>query len=380
MAFTGESLPNLQVGILLGNGDGTFHADGSYLVAADPFSIAAGHFQSGSRVDLAVSNLLDGSISVLLGKGDGTFRQSVYYDTLFRTWVTAGDLNGDGKDDLVVANDGASGTPPASSVSIFTGNGDGTFEPGVAYPAGKFLKYVAIGDFNGDHKPDLVAVDKLYSSVITLLNTGEVTFSPMTPLIFHTHLVGTTSSPLTATLTNNGKNALAISSASASGKPFHAQTTCYGIVAPGGSCSITATFTPQVQGVISGAITIHDSASSKSQVVELVGTGTVVKLLPAKLAFPPQQSGTKSSPQDIVLTNTGTASLDFTSNIHIGGPDVGRDFFESNNCAASLNAGASCTIHVIFAPQQTGPFNASVVFTDSGGGSPQIVALSGTGD
>ena len=115
--------------------------------------------------------------------------------------------------------------------------------------------------------------------------------------------------------------------------------------------------------VITGKVTIHDSASSKPQVVELVGIGTVVKLEPSQLTFAPQQNGTKSSPQSIKLTNTGSTALNFTRNIYIGGPDTGADFFESNNCPTSLSTGASCTIHVIFAPRMTGPFNASVVLT-----------------
>jgi len=375
VALTGESLPVLQVAILLGNGDGTFRADGYYPVSSDPFSIAAGHFRGGTTSDLAVANLLGNSISALLGNGDGTFQQAVNYDTWFPTWVAVGDLNGDGKEDLVAANSGSPGNDLASTVSVFMGNGDGTFQPSVAYPAGRLLNYVAIGDFNGDHKPDLVAVGG--SSVITLLNTGVVSFSPTTPLTFPTQLIGTTSAPQTAMLTNNGTSPLTISSVTSSGKPFHMQTTCGGSIAPGGNCTITATFTAAAEDVTTGTVSIHDSASSKPQVVELVGTGTVVKLSPRQLNFPPQKSGTTSHSQSIQLTNTGTAALDFTSKISIG---YGRAFFESNNCPTSLNAGASCSIHVVFAPRYKGTFSESVFITDTGGGSPQSVPLTGTGD
>jgi len=377
VAVAGESLPNYQVAILLGNGDGTFSADGHYAVFADPLSVAAGRFHGGKAVDLAVGNFLGGSLSVLLGNGDGTFQQAVNYDTWGPTWVAVGDLNGDGKEDLVASNFGSASNSFASTVSVFMGTGDGTFQPGVAYPAGELLNYVAIADFNDDHKPDLVALDHLGNAVITLLNTGVVSFSPTTPLTFPTQLTGTTSAPQTATLTNNGTSPLIISSVSSSGKPFHMQTTCAGSIAPGGNCTITATFTAAAENVTTGTVTIRDSASSKPQVVELVGTGTVVKLAPRQLNFPPQKSGTTSHSKTIQLTNTGSTALDFTSKISIG---VGSAFFESNNCLPSLNAGASCSIHVVFAPRYKGTFSESVFITDTGGGSPQSVPLTGTGD
>jgi FG-GAP-like repeat/Abnormal spindle-like microcephaly-assoc'd, ASPM-SPD-2-Hydin len=368
-----------QVDILLGNGDGSFRADGFYPVSLAPLSVVAGHFNADKKVDLAVGNLEGNSISVLLGNGNGTFLQAVDYDTGgYTTWVAAGDLNGDGKEDLVAANSGSPSNPFVGSVSVLMGNGDGTFQPGVAYPAGENLNYVVIGDFNGDHKPDLVAVDTV-GAVITLLNTGVVAFSPTTPLTFPTQLLGTTSAPLTATLTNTGTSALTISSVSYSGKPFKVQTTCKGSIAPGGNCSITATFTAQVAGVVTGTVTIKDSASTKPQVVELVGTGTEVKFTPTQLTFPPQKKGTKSPPQHFRLTNIGSTAFDFTYKIYISGTGY-QDFFESNNCPTSLNAGASCTINVTFAPRVTGSISGAVVFTDTGGGSPQLVLLSGTGD
>lgn len=378
VAVAGESLPNTQTAVLLGNGDGTFRADGYYLVSALPESVVSGHFRSDKKTDLAVGNLLGNSVSVLLGNGNGTFQQAVDYDTSYPTWLAAGSLSADGKADLVAATADSPGLP-GGSLSVLMGNGDGTFQSAVAYPAGEELNYVVIGDFNEDGKPDLVTVDKLGASVITLLNTGVVTFSPTTPITFPTQLVGSTGFPLSATLTNNGRSPLAISSVSYSGEPFRVQTTCKGSVAPADSCTITATFTAQAIGVTTGTVTIHDSASSKPQVVELVGTGTEVKSSPTQLTFPPQKNGTKSSSQDIVLTNIGTSPFTFTRSLYIGGTDF-TSFFESNNCPAALNGGASCSIHVIFAPRKTGSLRGSVIVNDTGGGSPQSIPLTGTGD
>ncbi len=368
-----------QVDILLGNGDGSFRADGFYPVSSSPYSIASGHFNADRKIDLAVGNYQGNSISVLLGNGNGTFGQAVDYGTYFPTWVAVGDLNGDGKEDLVVSNSGSVAIPPTASVSVLMGNGDGTFQPGVVYPAGGNLKYVAIGDFNGDHKPDLVAVDDLGGAVITLLNTGVVSFTPTTPLTFASQLLGTKSAPQTVTLTNTGTTALSISSISLQGAgQFKSSHTCGKSVAPGASCSITVRSQPTIEGSNAGTITIHDSASAKPQVVELLGAGTVVKLDPLNLNFPAQKVGTKSAPQNVTLTNTGTVTLSITE-VDIYGGDY-KDFSETNTCPSSLNAGASCTIAVTFDPLKKGLRPTTLYVYDTGGGTSQTVPLTGTGD
>jgi hypothetical protein len=368
-----------QVDILLGNGDGSFTPDGYYPVSLSPGSVATGQFTSSNEdVDLAVANGDDVTVSALLGNGDGTFQQAVDYDVIGSpNWVAVGDFNGDGKEDLVAATNIIQ-NQTVGSVGVLLGNGDGTFQPVAAYPAGHILSYVAIGDFNGDHKPDLVVVDNGADAVITLLNTGVVSFSPTTPLTFPTQLIGSSSAPLTATLTNNGTTPLTISSIHYSGEPFHMQTTCGASVDPGGNCTITATFAAETEGVTTGTVTIHDSASSKPQFVELIGTGTVVKLKPQQLTFPQQKVGTKSHSQNIQLTNIGSTALVFTRSIYIS--QLENNFFESNNCPTSLAAGASCSIEVLFAPRKTGTLTGAVIITNNGGGSPQSVPLTGTGD
>jgi hypothetical protein len=261
-----------QVDILLGNGNGTFNADGYYAVSSEPGSVAVGYFTGDKKkIDLAVANVLGSSLSVLLGNGNGTFQPSVYYDTAFPTWIVAQDLNGDGKVDLAASN---SGVPPQypPGVSVLQGNGDGTFQPGGFYPAGEQINYVAAADFNGDGKPDLVLVDLDGESVITLLNTGVVSFSPTTPLNFQKQAVGKTSAPQTVTLTNTGTTELKIQSMKASAE-FVVTSTCGARVAPGAECTISARFSPTKQGAQQGTISIIDNASSKPQVIELLGTG-----------------------------------------------------------------------------------------------------------
>ncbi len=379
VAVTGGFGSANQVDILLGNGNGSFRPDGYYPLSLSPESIATGHFNADKKIDLAVGNYQGNSISVLLGNGNGTFGQAVDYGTYFPTWVAVGDLNGDSKEDLVASNSGSNTIPPTASVSVLMGNGDGTFQPGVVYPAGGNLKYVAIGDFNGDHKPDLVAVDELGGAIITLLNTGVVSFTPTTPLTFASQLLGTKSAPKSVILTNAGATALSISSISLQGGgQFQYSHTCGTSVAPGANCSITVRSQPTTEGSVIGTVTIHDSASSKPQVIELRGAGTVVKLAPLKLTFPAQKVGTKSAPQNVKLTNQGGTTLNITK-IDIYGFNY-KDFSEINTCPSSLNVGASCTIKVTFDPLRTGPRHTTLYVYDTGGGSSQTVPLTGTGD
>jgi hypothetical protein len=278
-AVSGEFGTAEQVDILLGNGNGTFTPDSYYAVSATPQSIATGYFtEDRKHLDLAAANSLGESVSVLLGNGDGTFQPAVFYGAASpATWVIAQDMNGDGKVDLVASNSGLAGqlqeSPPG--VTVFNGNGDGTFRPGAFYPAGSEYdgNYLAAGDFNEDHRPDLVTVDLDGGTVVTLLNTGVVSFSPTTPLNFKNQAVGTTSPPQSVTLTNTGTTELKIQSMKASSE-FEMSSTCGKAVTAGANCTISATFSPAKKGSVQGTITIIDSASTKPQVIELLGTGT----------------------------------------------------------------------------------------------------------
>ena len=85
---------------------------------------------------------------ILPGKGDGTFGPAVEYAAGSKpTSAAVGDLNGDHRPDLVVTNGGS------HDVSVLLGNGDGTFQTQVAYQVYADPVSVAVGDFNGDHRP-----------------------------------------------------------------------------------------------------------------------------------------------------------------------------------------------------------------------------------
>jgi hypothetical protein len=129
------------------------------------------------------------------------------------------------------------------------------------------------GEFTVDHLPAVAVADYDNDSVITILNTGIVAFSPTTALNFKRQAVGTQSAAQKVRLTNNGSASLKISSMKTSSQ-FEMKSNCGSSVAAGASCTISVTFSPMSKGAKSGTVTINDSGSSKPMVIELTGTGT----------------------------------------------------------------------------------------------------------
>jgi FG-GAP-like repeat/Abnormal spindle-like microcephaly-assoc'd, ASPM-SPD-2-Hydin len=370
LAAAAQSGFGSQVVILLGNGDGTFQTGASYTTGAAPNSVGVADLRNDGKLDLAIAGF--SGVSVLLGNGDGTFQAAVDYSAYFAVSITVADFNGDGKLDLAVAD-----LTLPSGIDILLGNGDGTFQTGMFYPDVTDASFVAVGDFNGDRKVDIVAADNLDQEVTVLLNTGTVSFTPSGPVNFPFQLVGTRSSRQTVTLTNSGTSTLTISSMKAAGQ-FRMSSSCGGSVLPGGSCTVNVTFSPRTQGPKSGTVSIIDSASSKPQVIELTGAGTVVGLSPAQLNFPPSKVGKSSAPLTVQVKNHGSVPLTF-SNIYVNGANY-KDFSQTSNCLSqTLNEGMSCTVTVTFTPAKTGSRSAYVGIVDTGGGSPQTVSLTGTG-
>jgi hypothetical protein len=255
---TGQFGAGYNIGVLLGNGDGSLQDSITTPVEYVPGTIAAGDLNGDGKLDAVLGYFL-GGIGVLMGNGDGTFQPAVNYNTtgLGGGYVVVSDLNLDGRLDLAVPSG-----PPA--LDVFWGNGDGTFEPaqGLASSVGGLP---AVADLNGDHLPDIVMANGDYGTG-TMLNTGAVTLSPTTaPLTF--------SSPgeQTLTLTNSGTKPLFIKSIKASGVAFQVRDTCGSSVGPGGTCEIYILYKPPRFGDFKGLITLVDSASSKPQYIELSG-------------------------------------------------------------------------------------------------------------
>jgi hypothetical protein len=172
------------VTILLGNGDGTFTTKATTAVAGGPQAIAMGDFNRDGKTDLAVANYNSNTVTVLLGNGDGTFAAvGSSPGTGFQpASVAVGDFNSDGIPDLVVTSLNG-GAPGLGAVTVLIGKGDGTFTPTALSPVpGSNPLSVAVADFNGHGKADLVIANAGSNTLTVLLGNGDGTFAaPLSP-------------------------------------------------------------------------------------------------------------------------------------------------------------------------------------------------------
>ena len=150
---------------------GTIGAAVNYTSGTTPRSVYAGDLNGDGKADLAIANNAANSVSIAMGNGDGTFQTAVDYGagTGPRS-IRSADVNGDGKPDLVVADSST------NQVSILLANSGGTFQGAVAYNTGTAPHAVTTGDFNGDGKADLAVANSGSSNVSILLGYGDGTF------------------------------------------------------------------------------------------------------------------------------------------------------------------------------------------------------------
>ncbi len=155
------------VGVLLGNGDGTFQPAKTYgtgRVGGFWLPLLMADLNGDRNLDILVGG---GSLGVLLGNGDGTFQPTVTYDASqgVINSLAVTDLNGDGKLDVAAA---------AGRLGVFLGKGDGTFEPFLAIqPATLWAFQVLASDLSHDGKPDLAGISH---NPFALLANGDGTF------------------------------------------------------------------------------------------------------------------------------------------------------------------------------------------------------------
>jgi hypothetical protein len=137
------------------------------------YAIATGDFNGDGKQDIVMASRVNGTVTVYLGNGDGTFQNGVDYPAenpcctgIQPPWaITVGDFNGDGYMDLAVAN---------GTLAVLLGNGDGTFQPAVNYSV--YATALAVADLNGDGNADLVLANTSNSNLAILLGNGDGSF------------------------------------------------------------------------------------------------------------------------------------------------------------------------------------------------------------
>jgi hypothetical protein len=218
----------------------------------------------------------------------------------------------------------------------------------------------------------------------TAATSAAVSLSPAGSLSFSA-TVGTTSAAQAVTITNSGTASLSFTGISLTGAnagSFAETNNCSAPLAVNANCTVSVMFSPGAAGGFTAAISIVDNATGSPQSVAITGTGTAplvpqATLAPGSLTFPSTTVGAAATSMPITLANPGTATLAITS-IGVTGANA-SSFGETNTCGASLAAGGSCIITVSFTPSSAGALAAAISVVDNATGSPQSVAVTGTG-
>jgi hypothetical protein len=351
----GACLPG-YVAVLISNGDGTFQPSVPYATGLQPASLVIGDFNGDGKPDLATSNSASNNISILLNNGNGTFPIHVEYPSgLMPGNVLSGDFNGDGKLDLVVSTE--------TGILVLLGNGDGTFQPPLNYAVSQAAA-LAAGDFNSDGKLDLAVTTQQDSQpLLVLLGNGDGTFrtAPPSGSASGYPAVGDFNADGKPDLIMNGAWILLGNGDGTFGQPF--------IISPGaGIAAVVDINHDGVPDVVGG--TGYNTAAGE---IEVLLSTAFKAVAPVSLNFGAQGTGTISAPRTITISNPASVSFNIT-NIAANG-----NFSQTNNCGASLAAGAHCAITVTFSPIGTGLESGTIMLSDSTKISPVTIPLSGTG-
>lgn len=185
--FNGDGRPDIAgagvgVRVMLNNGDGTFRAFAEYATTKATQDIATGDLNGDGKIDIVASNIdQQVGLTVLLGNGDGTFAAPVSYanDTgADAPAIVLADFDHDSRLDAVVAHQLNCFTGPcvvSDTVSLWRGIGDGTFQPPQQLKVGPAIYEFAVADFNNDGHTDLAAA-AMSGKVFVLLGNGDGTF------------------------------------------------------------------------------------------------------------------------------------------------------------------------------------------------------------
>jgi PKD repeat protein len=198
-------------------------------------------------------------------------------------------------------------------------------------------------------------------------------------LLFGPTPVGTTSTR-NLTVTNCGDAPLTIKSVTPSAASFGQTNNCTSALAPGTSCTVTASFSPTMPGNTPGSYTFATNAQISTQKIPALGDGTSPQLRmnqSAGIQFDSQIIGNTSQVVNIYVANTGDAPLTISS-VSISG-----DFAQTNNCVGTFTVNTAnppgCVINATFTPTAAGTRTGTITIVDNAPGSPHTATLVGTG-
>jgi hypothetical protein len=370
------------VTVLLGNGSGGFTAATGSPFATGPGAlyVVARDFNGDGILDLATANSTGNSVTVLLGNGSGGFTAEAPFAVgTGPSSLVAGDFNGDGIPDLAAANE------MGGSVTVLLGNGSGGFAAAAGSPfaAGASPVSVAVGDFNGDGRPDLAAANFDGNNVTVLLGTLAGTSSLLS-----------TTSPSTIGLGAAVPLSLAVSdSVTAFNAPTGTVTFLDGTTTIGTASQTTNPWTFSTSSLALGTHTLTANysgdtrslgSSSNSITILVNGTSQTITFGPLGSqvlgSTPPPLSATASSGLAVTFTS-GSSSVCTVSGVDITLVAAGTCSITASQPGNSVYAAATPVTQTFvvlgsvqpvaaFLDQNGAPaltFNGSTNFPDAGG-------------
>jgi hypothetical protein len=328
--------------------------------------MAVGDFNNDKIPDLAIID--PPYISVLLGNGDWTFQAPSDNESFAGAkWLALADFNNDHKLDVVaVASFGSS-----YDIGVLLGSGDGTVQNSITQAIQYVPATVAAADLKGDGKMDAILGYEL-DGIAVLMGNGDGTLQP--PVNYDTTGIGN-DVIIVSDLNLDGKLDLAVPSSLGTGPTVGVDIfwgNGDGTLQPAQFFSTGADSGLPALGDLNGDH-LPDLVFGNADVgvISMLNTGIVGFSPTSPLAFPEQLINTVSAPQTVTLTNNGTTALSIRS------MKVSGKFQISNTCGSSVAAGARCTISAIFKPTSAGRQTGLITLKDSASSKPQFIELAG---
>ena len=174
-----------------------------------PLGVAVGDFKNNQDVGVAVTSGGGGTpiVTVFQGNGDGTFGQSSSYPTgASPGGIAVGDFKNRGAVDLAIANQSSD----SITILLNTGTGSGLFTAGttITLPAGSAPTGIAVGDFDGDHNQDLAVTSYNNNQIFVFLGNGDGTFQG--PRTFAAHVGPNPTGIVVADFNRDGADDIAV--------------------------------------------------------------------------------------------------------------------------------------------------------------------------
>lgn len=333
-----------DVSILLGHGDGTFAAPVAMNASnAYSWSIATGDLNGDGKLDLVVTSddeWLGSYVSVLLGNGDGSFAASTtygpYYGQIFSPVLA--DFSGDGNVDVAVA------AWHSSAVKVFLGNGDGTLQAPSDFATAWGCNSLAAGDFNSDGEGDLVATNYA-TDVSMLLGNGDGTFQTARPFAAGDHPTSATSSDVNG----DGKLDLVVVNGSSAGG--------VSVLLGNGDGTLAQPITTATGGSYSNSVVMADFNGDGRPDVATANAGSnnvSVLLNDGNWTPSPTMPTLRVSDANVTEGNTGTVAATFTITLSAASTETVTVAYVTGDGTATVGSDYQSTGGTItFAPGET---------------------------